>query len=247
MKKTILISTLLTISGCATVPHKIQYGSNKSAGGYKEINGAKIYYEIYGQGEPILLLHGGTCHISYHSPLIELLAIDYKVVAVDSRGHGRSTLGTTKLTYPLLANDMAKLIDQLDVGPVTVIGHSDGGIVGYILAAKYPDKVRAFVPTGAYFRQSPRGGPTQEAIEWIKNLTPEKAANWGEDRPHGPAKENYLRLNPEPDWDYFVTKCKNELWLSDTELDENSLRNIKCPVLISHGEEERFVKLEDVI
>jgi pimeloyl-ACP methyl ester carboxylesterase len=247
MKKTILISTLLTISGSATVPHKIQYGSNKSAGGYKEINGAKIYYEIYGQGEPILLLHGGTCHISYHSPLIELLAIDYKVVAVDSRGHGRSTLGTTKLTYPLLANDMAKLIDQLDVGPVTVIGHSDGGIVGYILAAKYPDKVRAFVPTGAYFRQSPRGGPTQEAIEWIKNLTPEKAANWGEDRPHGPAKENYLRLNPEPDWDYFVTKCKNELWLSDTELDENSLRNIKCPVLISHGEEERFVKLEDVI
>ena len=135
MKKTILLLLLLILNGCVTTKNVTEYGSNKNAGAYKEINGIKIYYEIYGKGEPILLLHGGTCHISYHSPLIELLAKNYKVIAVDSRGHGRSTLGETKLTYPLLANDMAKLIDQLDVGPVTVIGHSDGGIVGYILTA----------------------------------------------------------------------------------------------------------------
>ncbi|MHC4413136.1 MAG: alpha/beta fold hydrolase [Planctomycetota bacterium] len=247
MKRIILILTLLTISGCTTVSHKIQYGSNENAGAYKEINGIKIYYEIYSQGEPVLLLHGGTCHISYHSPLIELLAKNYKVIAADSRGHGRSTLGKTKLSYPLLANDMAKLIDQLDVGPVTVIGHSDGGVIGYILAAKYPDKIKALVSTGANYRKSGRGGLTPEALEWIKNLTPEKVAKWGKTRLHGPAKENYLALNPEPNWDHFITRLLNELWLSDSDLDENDLRNIKCPVLISHGEEENFVKLQDII
>jgi len=103
------------------------------------------------------------------------------------------------------------------------------------------------VPTGAYFRQSGRGGPTPEAIDWLKTLTPEKAANWGKTREHGSAKENYLALNPEPDWDNFITRLVNELWLSDTGLNEDDLHNIKCPVLISHGEEERFIKLEDVI
>jgi len=247
MRKSILLLLLFVFNSCATTENVIEYGSNEAAGAYKEINGVKIYYEIYGQGEPVLLLHGGTCHISYHSPLIELLAKNYRVIAVDSRGHGRSTLGERKMTYPLLANDMAKLVEQIGCGPVTVIGHSDGGIVSYIMAAKYPDKVKAFVPTGAYFRQTGRGGPTQEAIDWMRNLTPEKVANWGKGRPHGPAKENYLKLNPAPDWDHFITKSKNELWFSETGLDEDDLRNIRCPVLISHGEEERFVKLEDVI
>jgi len=246
MKKWILFVVLLISSGCATMSDQIKYGSNPRAGNYKEINGVKIYYEIYGQGEPILLLHGGSCYIAHQSVLIDFLAKHYKVIAVDSRGHGRSTFNETKLTYPLLADDMAKLIDRLNVGPVTVIGHSDGGLIGYVLAAKYPGKVKALIPTGANFRKSGRGGLTPEAIEWIENLTPEEVAKWGRGAP-GTAKQMYLALNPEPDWDYFITRFLNELWISDSGLDEDDLRNIKCPVLISHGEDEDFVKLEDII
>ncbi len=246
MKTIKMLLIFLVLSGCAATNNTIKYGSNKSAGAYSEINSVKIYYEIYGRGEPIFLLHGGTCYIGHQSPLIELLAKNYKVIAVDTRGHGRSTLNESKITYPLLANDMAKLIDRLGLGPVTVIGHSDGGVTGYILAAKYPDKIKALVVTGAYFRQSGRGGPTPETVNWIKNLTPEEVAKWGRKAP-APAKQMYLKLNPEPDWNRFIIRLRDELWLSDTGLDENDLRNMKCPVLISHGEKETFVKLEDVI
>ena len=113
------------------------------------------------------------------------------LIAVDTRGHGRSTLGEQAMTYPLLADDMARLLDELGTGPVTVVGHSDGGVIGYILAAKYPEKVRALVANGANFRKAGRGGLTPQINEWIKTLTPVAIEQWGDIRPR------YEGLNPE--------------------------------------------------
>gem|GEM_PF-188055 len=211
-----------------------------ACGAYAVINGARIYYERHGRGSPILLLHGGFSHISRQARLIDLLARDYEVIAVDTRGHGRSTLGDRPMTYPLLADDMARLLDELGVGPVTIVGHSDGGVIGYILAAKYPAQVRALVANGANFRKAGRGGMTPQINEWIKTITPEMAEGWGDIRP------SYEKLNPEADWGRFVTKVK-ELWQSETDLTEDDLKAIRCPVLISQGDSDTFVELADIV
>lgn len=216
------------------------YGSDADNGAYKDINGTRLYYERHGRGEPILLLHGGFSHIASHATLIELLARQYEVIAVDTRGHGRSTLGDRPMTYPLLADDMARLLDELDVGPVTVIGHSDGGVIGYILAAKHPTKVRALVANGANFRKEGRGGITPRMNEWIKTITPQMVEQWGDIRPP------YEKLNPQADWDQFVASVK-ALWQSETDLTEDDLKHIRCPVLISHGDRDSFVKLADIL
>ncbi|MEN6424594.1 MAG: alpha/beta fold hydrolase [Phycisphaerales bacterium] len=204
------------------------------------INGASIYYERHGRGNPILLLHGGFSHIGHQAGLIDLLAQQYEVIAVDTRGHGRSTLGDRPMTYPLLADDMARLLDELGVGPVTIVGHSDGGVIGYILATKHPKKVRALVANGANFRKAGRGGMTPQMNEWIKTITPEMVEGWGD------LRQSYEKLNPEADWNRFVAKVK-ELWQSETDLAEEDLRAIRCPVLISHGDSDTFVSLADIV
>lgn len=216
------------------------HGSNPDKGAYAPINGARLYYERHGRGDPVLLLHGGASYIARQAPLISLLAPHYEVIAVDTRGHGRSTLDEQPMTYPLLANDMAKLLDELGTGPVTVVGHSDGGVIGYILAAKHPEKVRALVANGANFRKTGRGGLTPQINEWIKTLTPVAIEQWGDIRPR------YEGLNPEADWERFATKIK-ELWQSETNLTEEDLKAIRCPVLISHGDRDTFVNLTDVV
>ncbi|OHB67822.1 MAG: hypothetical protein A2Y76_12195, partial [Planctomycetes bacterium RBG_13_60_9] len=217
-----------------------EYGSNPDKGAYAQINGARIYYERHGRGAPILVLHGGSSHIGRQGHLIDLLSPHYEVIAVDTRGHGRSTLGDQPMSYPLLADDMAKLLDELHVGPVTVVGHSDGGTIGFILAAKHPEKVRALAANGAHFRRTGRGGMTPRSNDWIATITPATVESWGDVR--GP----YERLNPGPDWERFATKIK-ELWQSETGLVEEDLKAIRCPVLISHGDRDTFVELADLV
>ncbi|OHB78438.1 MAG: hypothetical protein A2Z25_12655 [Planctomycetes bacterium RBG_16_55_9] len=217
-----------------------EYGANPDKGPYAQINGARIYYERYGRGAPILLLHGGSSHIARQGQLIDLLSPHYEIIAVDTRGHGRSTLGDQLMSYPLLADDMAKLLDELGVAPITIVGHSDGGTIGFILAAKYPAKVHALAANGAHFRRIGRGGMTPAMNEWIETITPTMVEGWGDVRPP------YERLNPEANWDRFAMKIK-ELWQSETNLADEDLKAIRCPVLISHGDKDTFVSLTDVV
>ncbi len=217
-----------------------EYGSNPDKGAYAQINGVRIYYERYGRGAPILVLHGGSSHIARQGQLIDLLSPHYEVIAVDTRGHGRSTLDDRPISYPLLADDMAKLVDELGVGPVTVVGHSDGGTIGFILAAKYPAKVRALAANGAHFRKAGRGGMTPAMNDWIKTITPAMVEQWGDVRPP------YEKLNPEANWERFAMKIK-ELWQGETNLADEDLKAIRCPVLISHGDRDTFVSLADVV
>ncbi|NQT27247.1 alpha/beta hydrolase [candidate division KSB1 bacterium] len=240
MRKILFILLSIFLFGCIKAENQIKYGSNQNAGYYADINDVKIYYEIYGQGEPILLLHGGYGNISSQSLLIEYLSKKYQIIAVDTRGHGRSTLNDEEMTYPILANDMVMLFEKLNIGPVTVLGHSDGGIIGFILAAKYPEKVKSLITIGSNFRRDGRGGMSPESNRWISTITPDTVRSWGN------TENQYNELNPEADWNRFVYKVK-ELWQSETELDEIDLQNIQCPVLLTHGDKDSTVKLEDII
>ncbi len=125
------------------------YGNNDSTGRYAFANGIKIYYEVYGQGEPLLLLHGNSESIVSFRLQISDLSKFYKVIAVDTRGQGKSTEDGRTYTYDLFAEDMNALLDVLQIDSANILGWSDGGNTGLIMAMKYPKKVRKLVTMGA--------------------------------------------------------------------------------------------------
>ncbi len=114
-----------------------------------KINGVKLYYEIYGKGEPILLIHGNGTGIKGWSSQISHFSRKYQVIAVDCRGRGNSELGDDSLTYLQQANDLAKLLTELKLEKVTVIGKSDGGIIGLLMAIHHPKSMKQLVAYGA--------------------------------------------------------------------------------------------------
>src|SRR5215831_1480734 len=130
--------------------YSINYGDNKEAGGFKKVNGINLYYEIYGTGRPLIFLHGNGGSIRSSRAKIEYFKKYFKVIAIDSRGHGKSIDTATKeLTYVQMANDIKVLLDSLNIDSAFVSGQSDGGILGLLLAINYPVKISKLATYGA--------------------------------------------------------------------------------------------------
>lgn len=127
----------------------IPYGNNKAAGNFIIVDGAKQYYEVYGQGEPLVLIHGNGGNIAYMKPQIEYFAKKYKVIVMDCRGRGKSELGNDSLTYKQMAKDIVAILDYLHLDTTYVVGRSDGGILALLLAIDYPQKVKKAVAFAA--------------------------------------------------------------------------------------------------
>ncbi len=127
----------------------IPYGANKDAGATFVHDGVKLYYEIYGQGEPLLLVHGNGGSIGTLAAQIDHFKAKYKVIAMDSRDQGRSADSQEPITYEKMTDDLAALIDYLKLGPVDVVGWSDGGIEALLLGVRHPDKVKKIVSMAA--------------------------------------------------------------------------------------------------
>lgn len=130
----------------------INYGNNAGAGKYFNNNGVKIYYEIYGEGVPLLLLHGNGGSIKSRAPFIEEFSKKYKVIALDSRCHGKSGCPAEYLTYEQMSEDVYQLLNELKIDSALIWGHSDGAILGLLLAIHHPDKVKKLLATGANLR-----------------------------------------------------------------------------------------------
>ncbi len=125
------------------------YGRNDYLGGFASVNGVRLYYEVYGQGTPLLLIHGTGQSIDAFRHQIPFFKEGYKVVVMDCRGRGRSSDTNVELTYQLQASDIAKLMDVLQIESAHIVGWSDGGIIGIIMAINYPDKVKKLVAMGS--------------------------------------------------------------------------------------------------
>ncbi|KXX67448.1 alpha/beta fold hydrolase [Flammeovirga sp. SJP92] len=127
----------------------ILHGHNDEVGKYMNIDQVKFYYEIYGKGFPLLLLHGNGQSIEDFAYQIPVLAKKFKVIAVDTRGHGRSNEDGSELSYSLFADDMLNFIDELKLDKVKVLGWSDGGNTALIMSIKSPDKIHQLAVMGA--------------------------------------------------------------------------------------------------
>lgn len=141
------------------------YGNNPAVGKYVEINGAKIYYEEYGQGEPLMLIHGNGGNILTMGNQIDFFRKKYRVIAADSRGQGKSELKTDSLTYSQIADDLQGLANHLKLDTVSIIGWSDGGIIGLMMGMNNNLKINKIVSMAANLR------PDSTAVyPWVIDL-----------------------------------------------------------------------------
>lgn len=155
MHKFIFIAFVIATISCKTESNKqsasLEYGSNTSVGKYIPIDDVKLYYEVYGEGQPLILLHGNGSSIGSFSNQIPALSSKYKVYAIDSRAQGRSSDSTKELSYKLMADDIASFIKTLSLSNVNIVGWSDGGNIGIELAFAYPELVNKVVTIGANY------------------------------------------------------------------------------------------------
>jgi pimeloyl-ACP methyl ester carboxylesterase len=119
-------------------------------GKYIDVNGVKLYYEIYGEGEPLLMIHGNGGSFSCFENQVKEFSKHFKVVLVDCRGRGNSSYQKgIELTFDLQVEDITLFLDQLNIKKTNILGWSDGGIIGLLLAIKHPEKVDKLVTSGA--------------------------------------------------------------------------------------------------
>jgi len=127
----------------------IPYGDNKAVGKYYDIRGFKMYCEVYGEGQPLLIIHGNGGSIENFKFNIPYFSAKYKVIIADSRAQGKSADAGDSLTYEMMADDYAALLTAMHIDSANVIGWSDGGINGLLLAMRHPEKVKKLAVTGA--------------------------------------------------------------------------------------------------
>ena len=139
----------VAVYGQSPASSTIPYGDNKGAGNSAVLNGAKLYYEIYGNGDPLIVLHGNGGNIAGMKYQIEYFAKFYKVIALDCRGRGKSELGRDSLTYIQMTKDVASLLEYLGLDSAYIIGRSDGGIIALMMGIYFPDKVKKIAAFGA--------------------------------------------------------------------------------------------------
>jgi len=142
MRIIVIVSILFLLFGCQEQNNKQEpdYGNNSAVGQFVEVNGIKMYYEIYGEGEPLLLIHGNGDSMNAMRKQISYFSKFYKVIAIDSRGHGNTKDAGDSLTYELMASDMDGFLGKLAIDSAYIIGQSDGAIIGLIMGYQFPGR-----------------------------------------------------------------------------------------------------------
>ena len=142
-------SFALVAASLAQQPKPIPYGNNPSAARFYDIDGFKMYTEVYGSGPPLLMIHGNGGNMSAFAKIVPYFAKHYTVILADSRSQGKSLDPNHPITFETMADDFASLLDTMHIPSADVIGWSDGGINALLLAIRHPDKVKRLASTGA--------------------------------------------------------------------------------------------------
>lgn len=208
----------------------IIYGSNQLAGKYVTIPGAKIYYEVYGSGPTLLMLHGGYGSISDFANNIPELSKYYTVIAVDTRGYGRSTNLLDSMSYELLTDDMEHFLGLLKLDSIYVCGFSDGGIVAIYLAAKYPKRVKKVFASGANYLVADNS--QNKANETLDQEKIKASPFWRT------IKTQYVQLNPNPEKFERHVQLIHKMWYHNPCIPKNDLIKIGSPVFLLYGDRD---------
>ncbi len=241
----VAVFVVLLLYCCAHAQGKpvIPYGNNAEAGHFLRVGEANIYYETYGSGgTPLVLLHGGLYgYIEEFGELIDVLSKDRRVIAIATRGHGKSDIGTKPFSYALFAEDAYAVIRHETSGKVDVLGFSDGAVTSYTLASAHPELVRRLVAMGGprRFTDWTPGAQTD-----FKNTKPTDVER---DSPQFVADRKKLMPQPER-WVEFNEKLA-AMWAGPVYVSDEQIQSIKSSTLIVAGDHDpynqipRFVEL----
>ncbi len=221
----------------ATIP----YGANPAAGHYLRVDDANIYYETYGSGgTPLVLLHGGLYgYIEEFGELIGELSKHRRVIAIATRGHGKSELGTKPFSYALFASDAVAVIHHETEGKVDVLGFSDGAVTSYALASAHPELLRRLVAIGGprKFTDWPLAAQAE-----FKNAKPSDVER---DSPQFVAQRK--KLMPQPDrWIEFNERLAT-LWAGPVYVTDAQIQSIKVPTLIIMGDHDQYNQIPKMV
>jgi pimeloyl-ACP methyl ester carboxylesterase len=198
--------------------------------GHVENAGARIWYAAVGDGPPVVLLHGGlgnSGNWGYQVP--DLVAAGYRVVVIDSRGHGRSTRDDRPFTYDLMASDVLAVMDALDIQRAAMVGWSDGACTALALVRRVPERV-----AGVFFfacNVDPGGAKPFEPTPVI-------------DRCFARHKADYAALSPTPDGFDAFAEAVQVMQASQPDYSASDLADIRVPVTVVQAEFDEFIKLE---
>lgn len=208
----------------------------KPATGYAPVNGLKMYYEIHGSGQPVVLLHGGFMTITNNwTGWIEELSKTRKVIAVEMQGHGRTADIPREMSSENSADDVAALLKYLNVPRADLIGYSMGGGVALQVAVRHPDQVRKAVIISSTFR---RDGMVQEGVEAMPKLTAELFKGTS-------IETEYKRLSPTPDHFAQFVERMVAADAKSKDLTADQLQATTAPMFFIHGDADG-IRLEHV-
>jgi pimeloyl-ACP methyl ester carboxylesterase len=208
----------------------------KPTTGYAPVNGLKMYYEVHGSGEPVVLLHGAFMTITNNwTGWIDELAKTRKVIAVELQGHGRTADISRDITSENLADDVAALLEQLKIPRADLIGYSMGGAVAMQCAIRHPDKVRKVVVISSMLR---RDGAVKEGVDALANLSADVFKG-------SPIEADYKKLSPTPnDFPKFVKRLLASSSKGD-DIGADQLKGTTAPMFFIHGDADG-IRLEHV-
>ncbi|MCH4548739.1 alpha/beta hydrolase [Rhizobium changzhiense] len=198
--------------------------------GMAKVNDIRMYYAEYGEGDPILFIHGGLGNAEVWGHQVADFAKDHLVIVADSRGHGRSTRSQQPFGYDLMTSDYVALLDYLKIDKVTLVGWSDGGIIGIDMAMKHPEKLTRVIAQAA--------NVTTDGVkaDVMDNKTFNDYINV--------AGEQYRKLSPTPnEYDAFVKQI-SEMWATQPAWTAADLAKISVPVTLAIGDHDEAVKLD---
>jgi len=200
--------------------------------GLAPVNDIKMYYAIFNKNgkDPVILLHGGFSNSDTWGFEVPLLSKTHMVIIADSRGHGRSSMSGQPLSYHLMASDVLQLMDYLKIKNAAVVGWSDGGIIGLILAIHHADRITKLFTFGANFDTSGYKKTAPDTAVFRRFITR--------------AEADYRRLSPTPDSFAALQNALGKLYGTEPTLNPEDIKTIKAPTVIAFGQYEQFIKRE---
>ena len=195
--------------------------------GYAPVNDIKMYYAIYGKGDPILLIHGGLANSDYWANQVRELSKTHEVIVADSRGHGRSSWSSEPISYDLMASDYVALLNDLNIPKTAIVGWSDGGIIGIDIAMHHPERVTKLFAQAANVTTDgvkPNMGKTPAFGAFIKRSAGE-----------------HERLSPAPRDNKKFLASIEKMWATQPNWTKAQLSKITVPAAIVIGDHDEAI------
>ena len=241
MKKALIVLIIVLVAGCATNRPAVSLWKtlpdappmpSADESGLATVNDIKMYYAIFNKEgkEPVILLHGGFVNSDYWSFEVPLLSKSHKVIVVDSRGHGRSTMSDQPFSYNLMASDILQLMNYLKIKKASIVGWSDGGIIGLNLAINNSERIDKLFTFGTNYNLSGYKSEPADPAAGARFMAKVQA--------------DYIKLSSTPDGFLKLRSALGKMYSSEPNLNPEEIKTIKAPTVIAGGQYEQFIKRE---